>query len=127
MKITNLYRSRLSAPLASTPVKNKLSEDIPGSKLCQRGSPVTSSVSPVTVKFHYITVFLLFLGGKWSILFPGRNFKLNRVTWPGCLYIATVKSYIRLNYFFDNSNNRLNASPRFSSKYSFRASYLLFH
>ena len=100
MKITNLYTSRLSAPLASTPVKNKLSEDIPGSKLCQRGSPVTSSVSPVTVKFHYITVFLLFPGGKWSILFPGKNFKVHWVTWPGCLYIATVKTLYKVKLFF---------------------------
>ena len=74
----------LSAPLASTPVKNEPSGDIPGRKLCQRGSLVTSLASPVIVKFHHVLVFLLFPSGKLSKLFPGENFKVHRGTWPGC-------------------------------------------
>ena len=67
------FTSRLSAQLASTPVKVKPSGDIPGKKFCQRGSPVKNSASPLMVNFHYITLFLLFLGKKWSKVFPGKN------------------------------------------------------
>ena len=85
---SNTTKSKLSAPQASTPVKNKPSEDVPGRKECQQGSQVISSASPVVFKFHYITVFLLFPGGIFPSkkLFPSRNFKVHRVTWPGCLY-----------------------------------------
>ena len=69
--------SRLSALLASTPVKNKSSEDIPG-KTFQRGSSVISSSSPVDVKFRHIIVFLLFSGGKWSQSFPAETGALAR-------------------------------------------------
>ena len=47
--------------------------EINGRKLCQQGSLVI-------VKFHHITVFLLFPGGKWSKTFPSENFKVQRVT-----------------------------------------------
>ena len=54
--------SRLSAPVDSTPVKIKASGDLPGRKFSQRGSPVKNSASPVLVKFHFDTLFLLFPG-----------------------------------------------------------------
>ena len=63
-------------------MKKKPSGDVPGRKLYQRGYLVKRSAS--LVKFHYITVFQLFLGEKWSRLFPGENFKTHWVTWPGC-------------------------------------------
>ena len=95
------FTSWLSAPLASTPIKYEPSGDVPGRKICQRGSPVTSLASPVIVKFRYITVFLLFPGEKWLILFPGENFKVHWVTWSGCRF-STRKyalSYHALNFF----------------------------
>ena len=57
-----------------------------GRKSCNQGSPVTSSAFPVIVECHHIIVFLVFLTGKWSKLFPGENFKVHLATWPGCLY-----------------------------------------
>ena len=66
----NLVTSWLSAPLASTPVKNKPSGDIPGRKLCQRGSPVTNSASPAIVNGHHITDFVIFCGGKMFEISP---------------------------------------------------------
>ena len=41
------------------------------------------------------------------------------------LFIAAVETLYKVELFIDNSDNRLNASPRFSSKYSSRGSYLL--
>ena len=58
--------------------------DISGKRNCQRGPPVTGSASLVVVKLEQSTLFLLFPGGKWSKLFPGKNFKVHPVTWPGC-------------------------------------------
>ena len=105
------YTSQLSAPLASTPVKNKPSEDVPGRKLCQRGSPVISSASPVIFKFHYITVFLLIPGEKCLKLFPGKNLKVQRVTWPGCKEIALTNHFWCMNW--------LNTVPQVLSFLSF--------
>ena len=50
-----VFTSRPRALLALTPLKIKSSEEI--RKLCQRGSPVTSSSSPVVDKFHFSIVF----------------------------------------------------------------------
>ena len=73
-------------PAGFHPGKNKPSGDVPGRQLCQRESRVINSASPLIFKFLYITVFLLFLGGKWSKFFSGENFQVHRVTWPGCSF-----------------------------------------
>ena len=54
-----------------------------GQRLQNIADAGVGSASPVIVKIHHITVSLVFLGGKWSKLFPGENFKVHRVTWLG--------------------------------------------
>ena len=67
--------SRLSAPLASTLVKIKPFGDIPGGRFSQWGSPVKNIASLVIVKFHYITLFLLFHGEKMVEKYPQQKFQ----------------------------------------------------
>ena len=72
----------LSAPLTSTPVKIK-SREVPGNKLCQRGSPGTSSA-----------LFSKFPGEEWSKSFSGENLKVHRVTWSECSIHCTSELYL---------------------------------
>ena len=104
----------LSAPLTSTPVKIK-SREVPGNKLCQRGSPGTSSA-----------LFSKFPGEERSKSFSGENLKVHRVTWSECSIHCTSELYLlRLVLPFCNMG-RAGRLPYVASFEMIRFSFLLF-